>query len=104
MEFITDKRLLDDDTLEQLEAKQISLEGDLSFSKKRSIEMLTDVMGLPDLVVEKIFIKILESYNWHFDKFGPEEEYWKYEEIGEEDSEDYNPEFQYNTTSALYDQ
>ena len=51
----------------------------LAVSKKRSIAILSKVMSLPDLVIDKIFINIVESYNWHFDPFGPEEMPWRYE-------------------------
>ena len=42
-------------------------------SKKRSTSLLSNVLGLPDLVIAKIFGSIVESYNIQFDRFGPEE-------------------------------
>ena len=92
----------------------------LAVSKKRSIAILSKVLGLPDLVIDKIFINIVESYNWHFDKFGPEEMPWRYEEVEEDEPEgpgedndnypespgeddDKYPEFYYNMISAIYE-
>ena len=99
----------------------------LAVSKKKSIAILSKVLGLPDLVIDKIFINIVESYNWHFDKFGPEEMPWRYEEVDEDDPEspgedddskspgedddsegpgeddDKYPEFYYNMISDIYE-
>ena len=109
-DFIIEKLDFDDDQLKELETIYQHIEEHLKVSKKRSIAMLTKVIGLPDLVVDKIFTKIVESYNWHFDKFGPEEITWLYEEIGEKDSEMHGeaderyPEFYYGSTSKFYDE
>ena len=121
-EYIIEKLNFDDDQLKELEKSYQHMEKHLKVTKKRSIAMLTKVIGLPDLVMDNIFIKIVESYNWHFDKFGPEEITWLYEEIGEEDSEthcededqdnlylnsldkDRYPEYYYDVTSEFYEQ
>ena len=114
-DFIIEKLDFDDDQLKELETIYQHIEEHLKVSKKRSIAMLTKVIGLPDLVIDKIFINIVESYNWHFDKFGPEETTWLYEEVGEEDSEthgeadhplvdeDRYPEYYYDSTSNFYE-
>ena len=108
-EFIIEKLDFDDDQLKVLETCYQHIEEHLKVSKKRSIAMLTKVIGLPDVVVDKIFINIVESYNWHFDKFGPEEITWLYEEVEEEDSErqreddDKYPEYYYDVTSDFYE-
>ena len=82
----------------------------LAVSKKRSIAILSKVMSLPDLVIDKIFINIVESYNWHFDQFGPEEMPWRYEEEVEEDDpeghcedDDNYTDFYYNMISEIYE-
>ena len=78
----------------------------IAVSKKRSIAILSKLLGLPDLVIDKIFINIVESYNWHLDKFGPEEMPWRYEEAEEdgtgEDDDNY-PEVYYNMISDIYE-
>ena len=74
----------------------------LAVSKKTSMAILSKVLGLPDLVIDKIFINIVESYNWHFDQFGPEEITYQYEEGHSSDDEDY-PEFYYDMISKIYE-
>ena len=106
--------------LKEFETIYQNIEKHLAVGKKRSIAILTKVIGLPALVIDKIFIKIVESYNWHFDKFGPEEMPWRYEEVEEDEPEgpgedndnypespgeddDKYPEFYYNMISAIYE-
>ena len=95
--------------VKELESANQNVEKHLAVSKKRSIAILSKVMGLPALVIDKIFIKIVESYNWHFDKFGPEEMPWRYEEVEEGDPEglceddDNYTDFYYNMISEIYD-
>ena len=90
----------------ELETTYQSVEKHLAVSKKRSIAILSKVLGLPSLVIDKIFINIVESYNWHFDQYGPEEMPWLYEELEEDDSEsekdDKYPEFYYNMMSDVH--
>ena len=85
----TREHLIDDDDAnesyenvwkEELETSYENVLKHLAVSKKRFIAILSNVLGLPDLVIDKIFIYVVESYNWHFDKFGPEEMPWRYEE------------------------
>ena len=108
-EYIIDKLHFDDDAMKELETSYQNVEKDIKVSKKRSIAMLNKVIGLPDLVIDNIFSKIVESYNWHFDKFGPEEITWLYEEVEEEVSETHGeaderyPEFFYDSASNFYE-
>ena len=88
-----------------------NVEKHLAVTKKRSVTILSKVLGLPSLVIDKIFINIVESYNWHFDQYGPEGMPWLYEELEEEDLEsesqcendDKYPEFYYNMISDVYE-
>jgi hypothetical protein len=48
-------------------------------AQKRSTSVLANVLSLPDLVIEKIFDYIEESYNFHFDYNGPENDTWLFE-------------------------
>ena len=92
--------------IKELETMYRSVDKHLAFSKKRSIDILSKVLSLPSLVIHKIFINIVESYNWHFDQYGPEEMPWLYEELEEDDSEsekdDKYPEFYYNMMSDVH--
>ena len=57
-------------------------------SKKRSTIKLVSVLpGLPDLVIEKIFRSIEESYNTSLDCYGPEELPWLFVDQGDEVTE-----------------
>ena len=69
-------------------------------SKKRSITKLSEVLGLPDLAIEKIFGYIEESYNTHFDRYGPEEVTWMFED---QDPDDEVAEACYSTISDHYE-
>ena len=114
----TREHLIDDDDAnesyenvwkEELETSYENVLKHLAVCKKRSIAILSNVLGLPDLVIEKIFIYIVESYNWDLDKFGPEEMPWRYEEAEEDDpdgtceDDDNNPEVYYNIISDIYE-
>ena len=80
--------------LKEFETIYQNIEKHLAVGKKRSIAILAKVIGLPALVIDKIFINIVESYNWHFDKFGPEEITYQYEDEEDHCSDDDNyPEF-----------
>ena len=56
-------------------------------SKKKSNRKLSNVLNLPDLVVDKIFSSVEESYNIYFDLNGPEEISWLFEDQAEEVAE-----------------
>ena len=88
--------------IEDFDKKMVTILEDLktiqTVSKKRSTTMLSKVIHLPDLIIENIFTKIVESYKCHFDLFGPEEMPWKYE-----DQDDDNvAEVCYSATSEFY--
>ena len=116
-EYRIEKQHYDDDTNEchenvwneDLATSYENVLKHIAVSKKRSIAILSKLLGLPDLVIDKIFINIVESYNWHFDQYGPEEMPWLYEELEEDDPEsqceedDKYPEFYYNMISDVYE-
>ena len=52
----------------------------MKMSKEKSVNMLSSATNLPDLVVDKIFTYIVDSYNYNFVYFGPEDVQWQYEE------------------------
>ena len=63
------------------------LETICTVSKKKSTRKLSNVLNLPDLVVDKIFSSVEESYNIYFDLNGPEEISWLFEDQAEEVAE-----------------
>ena len=71
-------------------------------SKKRSTSLLSNVLGLPDLVIAKIFGSIVESYNIQFDRFGPEEKPWLFEDQDQDADHDVAT-VCYSTISAFYE-
>ena len=67
-------------------------------SKKKSNRKLSNVLNLPDLVVDKIFSSVEESYNIYFDLNCPEEISWLFEDQAEEVAE-----VCYSITSKFYE-
>ena len=101
-EYFIDTLHFDAERLEELSTCYNYLENHLAVSWKKSTVMLSRVLGLPDLVIDKIFISIVESYNWHYDKFGPEEVSWQYEEGHSEEDQNYL-EYHCNAISYFYE-
>ena len=56
------------------------------------------MLNLPDLVIDKIFSSVEESYNIYFDLNGPEEIPWQFEDQAEEVAE-----VCYSITSKFYE-
>ena len=100
--YFNDTLHFDAEKLEEMSTCYNHLEKHLGVSKEKSIAMLSRVIGLPDLVIDKIFISIVESYNWHFDQFGPEEVSWQYEEGHSEEDQKYL-ECHYNAIGYFYE-
>ena len=101
-EYFNDTLHFDAEKFEEMSTCYNHLEKHLVVSREKSIAMLSRVIGLPDLVIDKIFISIVESYNWHFDQFGPEEVSWQYEEGHSEEDQKYL-ECHYNAIGYFYE-
>ena len=73
-----------DCNIEDFDKKMEILTKDLktiqAISKRKSTAMLSKLISLPDLIIDMIFSNIVGSYNCHFDRFGPEEMPWQYED------------------------
>ena len=67
-------------TEKDMESTMRELDKLMKMSKEKSVNMLSSATNLPDLVVDKIFTYIVDSYNYNFVYLGPEEVQWQYEE------------------------
>ena len=84
-EFIIAERCANFD--QKMESGYKNLETICTVSKKKSTRKLSNVLNLPDLVIDKIFSSVEESYNIYFDLNGPEEIPWQLEDQAEEVAE-----------------
>lgn len=84
-EFIIAERCANFD--QKMESGYKILETICTVSKKKSTRKLSNVLNLPDLVIDKIFSSVEESYNIYFDLNGPEEIPWQFEDQAEEVAE-----------------
>ena len=84
-EFIIAERCANFD--QKMESGYKILETICTVSKKKSTRKLSNVLNLPDLVIDKIFSSVEESYNIYFDLNGPEEIPWQFEDQAEEIAE-----------------
>ena len=93
-------RLRDDfeeETGKDMESTMRKLDKLMKMSKEKSVKMLSSAINLPNLVVDQIFTYIVDSYNYNFVYFGPEDVQWQYEE--------HNPDAEaaYNRVSKFYE-
>ena len=95
-EFIIAERCANFD--QKMESGYKILETICTVSKKKSTRKLSNVLNLPDLVIDKIFSSVEESYNIYFDLNGPEEIPWQFEDQAEEVAE-----VCYSITSKFYE-